>query len=241
MGPGSFRPPHQYIVSSCFFLFSLAISPFAIPTNGMALSHLFLLFVLQCWTNVCKDVQLLMEGCLCLEEVRSALDQSWAHLCQCAETQETPLRHGKHGKHQGCKALNKRYKVLMGRYTMKDHEDILHILVAQILFCSFSVKRWAWWFQWSNAWHGISHGGGVSYRLAFFLSLCNGKEGHHKKCRSYIIGRYECAVLARVWLSVSPILFLSQSYTGTCMSLWASPLTCMYQQALYHYETMCSR
>ena len=38
-------------------------------------------------------------------------------------------------------SINKRYKVLMGRYTMKDHEDILHILVAQILFCSFSVKR----------------------------------------------------------------------------------------------------
>ena len=48
---------------------------------------------------------------------------------------------GKHGKHQGCKALKKRYKVLMGCCTMKDHEDILHILAAQILFCSFSVKR----------------------------------------------------------------------------------------------------
>eukprot|EP00434_Breviolum_minutum_P025895 symbB.v1.2.022896.t1/scaffold2015.1/size92276/9 len=39
-------------------------------------------------TGLLYDVQLLMEGCLCLEEVRSALDQSWAHLCQCAETQE---------------------------------------------------------------------------------------------------------------------------------------------------------
>ncbi len=126
------------------------ITPFIIPI-WYVLSYIFLHLVLQCRITVFKDVQLLMEGCLCLEEVRSALDQSWAQLCQCAETQETWLQHGKHGKHQGFKALNKRYKVLMGHYTMKGHEDILYMLVAQILFHwrRFSVRRWAWWFQWS--------------------------------------------------------------------------------------------
>ena len=192
-------------------------------------------FVLQCWINVSKDVQLLMEGCLCLEEVRSALDQSWAQLCQCAETQETSLRHWKHGEHQGCKALE-----------IQSVDGTLHYEGSWRYTVHFGgTNPFLFIFFWrgelddSNdqiiTWHGISHVDGVSYRLAFFLSLCSEKDGHHEM--QIMIGRMCCIGLCLIKCFAHPLCFpILHQYMCVLVSF-----TCMYQQALSHYETMCSR